>query len=189
MAKLSNTQLKVLSEAAKRENGAALFLDKMGSAGTRKIAEGLVERRLMREVRTKPGMPIWRKGEDGRSISLVILKAGRDLVLENTKAPHSDKRILRINGSEAEPKRDLEPTTSLAQPRAGSKLAVVIKMLSNEAGASLKALAKTAGWLPHTTRATLTGLRKRGFLIERVKHDELGTVYRIAGGSKSHVAA
>ena len=65
----------------------------------------------------------------------------------------------------------------------------MIAMLSTETGASLKALAEMAGCLPHTTRATLTGLRKRGFLIERVGDDKLGTVYRIAGGSKTRVAA
>jgi hypothetical protein len=120
---------------------------------------------------------------------LVILNAGRDLILEHGESPPSDKRIFSIKGSEVELNCDLASTPSLAQPRAGSKLALVIAMLSNEAGASLKALGEMAGWLPHTTRATLTGLRKRGFLIERVKDDDLGTVYRIAGGPKTSVAA
>ncbi len=189
MARLTNTQLKVLSHAAEHGNGAAFVPERMGVAAARKISEALIEHKLMREILTKPGMPIWRKAEDGRSISLVILKAGRDLILEHSQTPNSDRRILRIKESEVEPNRDLAPTTSLAQPRAGSKLALVIAMLSNEAGSSLKALAEMAGWLPHTTRATLTGLRKRGFLIERVKHDELGTIYRIAGGSNTPVAA
>ena len=35
------------------------------------------------------------------------------------------------------------------------------------------------GWLPHTTRAALTGLRKRGYAIER-SAGEGGSVYRIA---------
>ena len=189
MTKLTNTQLKILSQAAQHENGMACVPERMGTVAISKLSEALVERRLMREVLTKPSMPIWRKGEDGRSISLVILKAGRDLVFEHGEALRSDKRVLLINPSESKPKGPLAPTTSLAQPRAGTKLALVIAMLSNEAGASLKALAEMAGWLPHTTRATLTGLPKRGFLIERVKHHELGSVYRIAGGSKTPVAA
>ena len=189
MKKLTNTQLKILSQAAKHENGAAFVPEKMGTVALKKLSESLIERRLMREVLTKPGMPIWRKGEDGRTMSLVILKAGRDLIFEHGASPPSDKRIFSIKGSEVEPNCDLTSTTSLAQPRAGSKLALVIDMLSTEAGASLKALAEMAGWLPHTTRATLTRLRKRGFLIERVKDDDLGIVYRIAGGSKTPVAA
>ena len=153
----------------------------MGTVSIRKLSESLIERKLMREMLTKPGMPIWRKGEDGRSISLVILKAGRELFLEHGESPPSDKRIFSIKGSEVEVNCDLASTTPLAQPRAGSKLTLVIAMLSNEAGASLKSLAEMAGWLPHTTRATLNGLRKRGFLIQRVKDDDAGTVCRIAG--------
>ena len=36
------------------------------------------------------------------------------------------------------------------------------------------------GWLPHTTRAVLTGLRKKGHLIERGKRVDI-TTWRIAG--------
>ena len=189
MTKLTNTQLKVLSQSAQHKNGVAFVPEKMVTAALKKLSESLIERRLMREVLTKPGMPIWRKGDDGRAMSLVILRAGRDLIFEHCESRPSDKRIFLIKGSEVEPNCDLASTTSLAQPRAGSKLALVIAMLSNEAGASLKSLAEMAGWLPHTTRATLTGLRKRGFLIERVKDDDLGTIYRIAGGPKTPIAA
>ena len=189
MTKLTNTQLKILLQAAQHTNGVVFVPNKMGTAASKKLSESLVERKLMREILTKPGMPIWRKGEDGRSISLVILKAGRDLILEHGESLPSDKRIFSIKRSEVEPNCDVTSTTSLAQPRAGSKLALVIAMLSNDAGASLKSLAEMAGWLPHTTRATLTGLRKRGFLIERVKDDDLRSVYRIAGGPKTAVAA
>jgi hypothetical protein len=189
MTKLTNIQLKILSQAAQHENGVAFIPERTGTTALRKLSESLVERKLMREILTKPGMPIWRKGEDGRSISLVILKAGKDAILEHGESLPSDKRIFSIKESEVEPNCDLASTPSLAQPRAGSKLALVIAMLSHEAGASLKALADMAGWLPHTTRATLTGLRKRGFLIERVKDDDTGTVYRIAGVPKTPVAA
>jgi hypothetical protein len=34
------------------------------------------------------------------------------------------------------------------------------------------------GWLPHTTRAALTGLRKKGHVIEKTKRDD-ATCYRI----------
>jgi hypothetical protein len=37
------------------------------------------------------------------------------------------------------------------------------------------------GWLPHTTRAVLTGLRKRGMKIEREADADKPTVYRIVG--------
>ena len=40
-------------------------------------------------------------------------------------------------------------------------------MLAKDKGATLDALIEATGWLPHTTRAAITGLRKRGFAIER----------------------
>jgi hypothetical protein len=45
----------------------------------------------------------------------------------------------------------MSPTA--ATPRAGSKQARVIRMLSGKHGASLDALNLATGWLPHTTRA------------------------------------
>ena len=37
---------------------------------------------------------------------------------------------------------------------------------------------KGTGWLPHTTRAILTGLRKKGLQVEKLKVDGV-TRYRI----------
>ena len=54
----------------------------------------------------------------------------------------------------------------------------MISMLSGKSGATLDALTEATGWLPHTTRAALTGLRKRGFAIERMREKD-ASVYRI----------
>jgi DNA invertase Pin-like site-specific DNA recombinase len=54
--------------------------------------------------------------------------------------------------------------TGKASPRPGSKLAQVIGLLQREGGAALAELNSATGWLPHTTRAALTGLRKRGIV-------------------------
>jgi hypothetical protein len=40
-------------------------------------------------------------------------------------------------------------------------------------------MVKATEWLPHTTRAALTGLRKRGFALERINDEAKGSVYRI----------
>ena len=59
--------------------------------------------------------------------------------------------------------------TAIAMPREGSKLAAVVDLLRREDGATVEEVAEAMGWLPHTTRAALTGLRKRGFGIDRRK--------------------
>src|ERR1700722_15104920 len=68
-------------------------------------------------------------------------------------------------------------------PRGGSKLARIIALLEGDRGAPIGELVAAAGWLPHTTRAALTGLRKRGYpvAIDR-SDDKRGTFYRIPAG-------
>src|SRR5665213_1285823 len=78
--KLSESQLILLSSAAARDDGAAPPPRKMTKAAAAKVGASLIGRKLMREVRSKPGMPIWRQDEEGRPISLVVLKAGRDAI-------------------------------------------------------------------------------------------------------------
>jgi hypothetical protein len=69
-------------------------------------------------------------------------------------------------------------------PRPSSKLGIILGLLQKEEGASLASLAAVTDWQPHTTRAALTGLRKRGYLIgaERIAGADGSkqTVYRIA---------
>jgi hypothetical protein len=42
----------------------------MTERATQKLAATLVERRLFREIRAKPDMPVWRRSEGGRSHAL-----------------------------------------------------------------------------------------------------------------------
>lgn len=70
---------------------------------------------------------------------------------------------------------------SRSRPKASSKLGIVLGMLEDPAGVTLAHLAEVTGWLPHTTRAALTGLRKRGFRIELQPSAEgTGSMYRIS---------
>ena len=80
MAKLTDTQRIVLSKAAAREDGAAVVPANLTKAGAAKIGSSLVARKLMRRTRSKPEMPVWREDETGKSISLVITRAGRDAI-------------------------------------------------------------------------------------------------------------
>ncbi len=56
----------------------------------------------------------------------------------------------------------------------------MIALLSREAGASLDELVQATGWLPHSARAALSGLRQRGYALTR-QAGEGGSVYRITG--------
>ena len=52
-----------------------------------------------------------------------------------------------------------------------SKISAVVALLRCEGGATLAELVAATGWQPHTTRSALTGLRKKGHVIERSTRD------------------
>ena len=199
MAKLTDTQLIVLSAAAARDDGIAVVASKMNRAAASKVGVSLVTRKLMREVRSKPGMPVWRKGEDGRPISLMITRAGRDAIGVDEDGPAEALRPSNQHLRETEAltvemrSRDRSGEKEsidggAASPRAGTKQALVIEMLSAKKGATLNALVEATGWLPHTTRAALTGLRKRGFAIERTREEGSDSIYRIVSAPAAAAA-
>lgn len=84
---------------------------------------------------------------------------------------------------------DVAPTGALAssqiqmevarQPRTGSKQAMVLELLARPDGATLDMVMTGTGWLPHTARAVLSGLRKRGYGIERINGGNGGSRYRL----------
>lgn len=98
----------------------------------------------------------------------MILRAGRDAIgVEDVVA---DPKTSKARESQHQPNQSL--------PRTGSKQALVVAMLSRKNGATIDELTAATGWLPHTTRAALTGLRKRGHTIERHRTDDVSH-YRI----------
>lgn len=189
MAKLTDAQLIVLSKAAAREDGLAIVPPKMNKAAAAKVGSSLVVRKLMRELKAKPGMPVWRSDEDGRGISLMITRTGRNAIgveddaeeSKETVAPMKKQAKATVEGKTSARKDALARSTFA--PREGSKQALVISMLSAKTGATIDALVDATGWLPHTTRAALTGLRKRGFAIERSREDGGASVYRVVGSA------
>jgi hypothetical protein len=64
--------------------------------------------------------------------------------------------------------------------RGETKQARGIALLERDSGATLDELIAATGWLPHTTRAALTGLRHKGFVLDRGKRADGNTVYRIS---------
>lgn len=60
---------------------------------------------------------------------------------------------------------------SAAVPKRTTKQDLVVQLLSREGGVPLGAISEATGWLPHTARAMLTGLRKKGHAIVRTKVD------------------
>lgn len=66
-----------------------------------------------------------------------------------------------------------------------TKAVQVLTMLQRTEGASLEDLVALTGWLPHTARAALTGLRKKGHRVTSEKTEGGARVYRIVADEKS----
>jgi hypothetical protein len=53
-------------------------------------------------------------------------------------------------------------------------------MLGRPEGASVAEIGQRLGWLPHTVRAAITGLRKVGLEVTRSKDADDRSAYRLA---------
>lgn len=79
-----------------------------------------------------------------------------------------------------------KPTGATTKPATGktavkpreTKIGKVVVLLERKDGATLDEMIEATGWLPHTTRAALTSLKKKGHTIERDKRGDT-TCYRI----------
>lgn len=161
--KLNDLQLVLLSAAAQREDGSLLpppehLADQ--SARIRKTIPPLIKRELVAEAPTTIATAVWREeGED--RFALFITEAGRAVigVGEPSEAPE--------NASPAAP-----PLPS-PEPKRTSKSELVLSLLRRDEGATLAELISATNWLRHSARAALTGLRKKGHVIEKRSIDDV----------------
>jgi Protein of unknown function (DUF3489) len=191
--KLTDVQRIVLSDAVLRNDGAAALPEGMTEKAVQKLAATLVAKRLVREVRAKGDMPIWRRNEEGRACALIVTKLGREAIKgDEGRQPIGvdvDASALSSIPDERPSQTALPSQSAQCVPRKGSKLAEVMTLLGRKDGVAIEELTSRTGWLPHTTRAALTGLRKRGYAIERSRSEQGGTVYRIVTGAAPAQAA
>ncbi len=61
------------------------------------------------------------------------------------------------------------------------KIETLLKMLRRKSGASLDEIAKATNWQPHSARAMISGLKKKGHAIAREKIGKISR-YSIVSG-------
>jgi hypothetical protein len=196
--KLSDTQLVMLSAAAQRDDHCLTLPEKLKGAAAHRVVTKLIAAGLVEEVKAKAGMPVWRRDEqDGQSYALALTAAGAKAITVNADddaSPVSDEEQSPPEGDQPPTSAELDRSAAGASnaesaqtfttpraPRVGTKLAKAIEMLRATEGATIDELARAMGWLPHTTYAVLTGLRKRGYALTLDRSEaERGSAYRIA---------
>ena len=215
MSKLVDTQLVLLSNAAQREDRIVVPPGHLKGPSATKVLKPLLRSRFVEEVPAKNGYPIYRRDPDAGPIALRVTDKGLSVIgvepqepaviLETTKeaaskkgprksepkkpkaklkpAPTKRERGSVVKASGQDQKRGSQPKKAVAQP--GAKQALLIEMLQAKRGANIDAIVKATGWLPHTGRAMISGLRKAGFEIETERAEDGKTVYRIVGSPKA----
>lgn len=174
--KLSDTQLAMVRAAAQRDDRCLTPSPTLKDGAAQKVAAKLTAAK--REIKAKAATPVWRRdGEGGRPLALKLTAAGL--------------KAVAVNKETAAPEAIAESTNSVdaaagfkhpddAAPREGSKLAAVVAMLRRNQGATIGDLTAATGWLPHTTRAAITGLRNRGYSVIHERIEDGGSAYRIS---------
>jgi hypothetical protein len=170
--KLSDLHYVLLAAAANRKSGSLLppsVSVKSPRASITKAIRALIGRGFAEEAETRDPASSWRE-EGEHKIGVVITEAGRAAIAVTDGKP--------VETPPAPEPHSVPPTPDAAATRPATKQALVIKMLERKQGANLAELVEATGWLPHTTRAALTGLRKKGHAIITDKSGEV-TRYQI----------
>ncbi len=67
-----------------------------------------------------------------------------------------------------------------SNPKPPTKQQKLAGLLLRDEGATLDQMIAATGWLPHTTRAALTGLKKKGYALSSDKVDGIRTYRAVA---------
>jgi Protein of unknown function (DUF3489) len=195
LAKLSDTQLVLLSAAAQCDDHCLTATPKLKGGAAQKVADKLIAAGLVKEIKAKTGTPVWRRDDEtAQSFALKLTAAGLKAIAVDDGA--TEEEPSELPGTNCEVLREVAPASAVAgqgvikrnlkegggpgvlsqrlgqdgmpsAPRSGSKAAEIVDLLRRDQGATIDELIEATGWLSHTTRAALTGLRKRGYEISR----------------------
>jgi hypothetical protein len=181
---LSVAQLLILTTAAQRPDHMVLPLPptiRARGGAQRNLLGALLKMDLVAEVSIDDASVAWRTDEAGQHHGLRITAAGitaagvsAEATAEATDTDADNAEHSGASGSDAPAvvEATAEQGTREAPPRHPTgKLGEVLQAISAEAGATLAEITTLTGWLPHTARAAVTGLRKRGFGVALIQQN------------------
>ncbi len=192
MPKLSDTQLVILSAAARRKDGTVLPLPrslKVNKAAATTVLKSLLKKGLLKERPAAADEAHWRETRDGGRTALVIADAGLQAIgvdadrkihkqSSSTKAqPKQRSRRAERKPSGSKPKGRTPP----AAARPGTKQALLIDLLKRKKGATIDEAVEATGWQPHSVRGAISGTLKKklGLMVTSERIGNSSRRYRI----------
>jgi hypothetical protein len=192
MPKLTDTQLVILSAAARRGDGAALPLPdtlKVRGGAATNVLKSLLKNGLVAEQPAARGVETWRQTGDGEGVTLAITDAGLQAIGvepdQETKTQAAadqgqDKSRRRPTSREvADPTAKVVRSSTMVRP--GTKHALLIDLLRRKDGASIDEIVSATRWQPHSVRGAISGALKKklGLTVTSVPVEGRGRVYRL----------
>ncbi len=176
MAKLTETQIRILSAGAQRRDNLAMPLPKGLAGAAAKMTVGkMIERGWLEEVDAdlRRGEPLWRETGDGHGTTLMVTDAG---LLAIGIEPVVVKTMAAIREHAAK-----APAVKTPKPRTGTKQAMLIALLQAPEGATMEAIMAATGWQAHSARGAMSGAlgKKLGLVVISMKEEGRGRVYRV----------
>lgn len=180
--KLTDTQLILLSKAAKRDDRAVQLPSNIDAIAAEKLVSRLAGAGLIEEIEAIGTLPVWRLLDDS-AFALRITEAGLKAIgiddaiaggssqQTNRKSPVKRKadtkpsRPVKTNASSktAKPKVAAQAKKLAAKAsssRGETKHDQILSLLRRKQGASLEELQKISGWQAHSVRGFLSGTVK-----------------------------
>ena len=207
MAKLTDTQLTILSAACQRgDRNVYPITSKLTGGALDKVLNSLLAKGLIEDIPAGRDATIWRADDDGFRFTLraseaaagalgigdapqgATMLAAKPRVQKADPAEQAGKGRARGSKGKGRPatsrKADAAPAKAkgAASKRAGTKQERLIGMLRRDQGVTIEELAKALDWQAHTVRGAIAGALKKklGLKISSGKVEGRGRVYRIA---------
>lgn len=201
--KMSEAQRSMLQAAAKRDDRLLTPPAKARVAAVATFTDKLIDAGWVKEVKARNGAPVWSKDPaNGEAYALKLTPKGLKTAAAMTETISGDMTAPALAVEALRPQapaprsasshkttapahdelRSEGSPSAIRAPRPHSKIGRVLDMLAAEAGATIGELTAATGWLEHTTRAALTGLRHRGYALSLTRNERDGvSIYRIVG--------
>ena len=88
---------------------------------------------------------------------------------QNKRTSSSVRKSIKAANPNSTASSDAKAAAPLAVPKAPGKQQQLAALVVRDEGATLDQMIAATGGLPHTTRAALTGLKKKGYVISSDK--------------------